>query len=577
VTVDTLRADHVGCYGAEDAHTPHLDALAREGVRFDVAVAPTPLTLPSHASLLTGLDPPAHGVFHNAVHRLPAGVPTVAERLAAAGYETAAFVGSLVLDRRFGLDRGFATYGDSMEGGRRSGTVGFVERRAGAVVDEALAWLAEAPPRFFLWVHFYDPHREYDPPPGFGAGRPSPYAGEIAYADYQLGRLLAAVEERFGRDGLLLVATSDHGESLGEHGEPTHSYTLYEATQRVPLLLRGAGLPAGRVVRSPVRLVDVAATLVARTGAAPLPDAEGRDLVPLVHEREEAPRVAYLETLAPWYDFGWSPLLGLHTGRWKYIRAPRPELYDLRSDPGETRNLYAARPVVASQLDAVVTARTRERRRPDPAVSVSPAERAGLEALGYLAPRAPAERAPVAVGGADPKDGLPLLAALAAAERAASQGRLEEAHRALAGLGDAPRVRSLRAAVALARGELAAAERDARAVVDEAPARADVWVILGRVHAARGEHAAAERAFRRALALDPRLPAAREGLADLGGAAGSPPARPRPGRPGRRPRGRPPTGPRRTRLPIRKEKSFRRRSARAGTPVDRFKESFSNQ
>ena len=192
VTIDTLRADHVGSYGAAHAHTPHLDTIAAEGVRFDVAISPAPLTLPSHASLMTALDPPDHGVRHNAIHRLGDGIPTLAEHLRAAGYATAAFVGALVLDGRFGLARGFDVYDDAMAG-RVSARVGFAERPADRVVDAALAWLDGAPDRFFLWVHFYDPHATYKPPPGFASAFASrPYAGEIAFADAQLGRLRRA-------------------------------------------------------------------------------------------------------------------------------------------------------------------------------------------------------------------------------------------------------------------------------------------------------------------------------------------------------------------------------------------------
>lgn len=225
VTIDTLRADHLGSYGNAHARTPVLDGLAREGVRFDAAFSPAPLTLPAHATLLTGLDPDRHGVRHNGVFTLAPEIPSLPERLRAAGFGTAAFVGAFVLDRRFGLARGFDVYDDAM-GGRRSGrsVVGFAERRADAVVDAFLGWLESAPDRFFAWVHVYDPHADYDPPAGFSlgfAGRP--YDGEIAFVDSQLGRLFAALDARFDPADTLVVVTSDHGEALGEHGEPTHS------------------------------------------------------------------------------------------------------------------------------------------------------------------------------------------------------------------------------------------------------------------------------------------------------------------------------------------------------------------
>ena len=324
-----------------------MDTLAAAGVRFQHVISPVPLTLPSHATLLTGLDPPHHGVRHNSIHRLPDGIPTLAEGMRHAGYATAAVVGALVLDRRFGLDRGFDHYDDAM-GGRRSGVVGFAERRAGAVVDAAIDWIGEAPDRFFLWVHLYDPHTAYDPPRGFASAFGTrPYDGEIAYADAEIGRLLAAVRERRGSDGLLVALTSDHGESLGAHGELTHGYSLYDATQRVPLILAGPEIPAGTVVSEVVRLKDVAPTLLAAVGAPALMGATGIDLLPHFAAPRSArwsPQIAYVETLATQLDFRWSPLKGLRTDRYKYVRAPRPELYDLHTDPNEMSNIASEEP-----------------------------------------------------------------------------------------------------------------------------------------------------------------------------------------------------------------------------------------
>jgi arylsulfatase A-like enzyme len=332
--------------------------MAAQGVRFETAISPAPLTLPSHASLMTGLDPPRHGVRHNSIHRLAAGVPTLAEHMRAHGMATAAFVGALVLDRRFGLDRGFDVYDDRME--RRSARFsGYAERPADHVVDAAVAWLERAPQRFFLWVHLYDPHVEHQPPPGFAAAfARRPYLGEIAFADQQTGRLVRAVRDRFGDEGLLVAITSDHGESLGEHGEPTHAYTVYDATQRVPLILLGTGLPAGRVVATPVRLLDVAPTLLATVGARAL-DSDGRDLRPLWEAPDAGgdPPAAYVETLATHLDYGWSPLVGLRTERFKYIRAPRPELYDLAADPGELHDLADRDPERVRRLDAALERR----------------------------------------------------------------------------------------------------------------------------------------------------------------------------------------------------------------------------
>jgi arylsulfatase A-like enzyme/Flp pilus assembly protein TadD len=511
VTLDTLRADHVGSYGAARAHTPNLDTIAASGVRFEVAVSPTPLTLPSHASLMTALDPPDHGVRHNAIHRLGSGIPTLAEHFRAAGYATAAFVGALVLDGRFGLDRGFDVYDDAMAG-IVSARVGFAERPADRVVDAALAWLDGARDRFFLWVHFYDPHATYTPPPGFAAAFASrPYAGEIAFADAQLGRLIDEIRRRWPDGGTLLVVTSDHGESLGEHGESTHSYTIYDATQRIPLLMSGPGLPRGRAVTAPVRLVDVAPTLLAFAGADPLPNVAGRDLRGLVEGSDPGERVAYVETLATRLDYGWSPLLGLRTARFKYIRAPRPELYDLQSDPRELTDLAVAKPAVAARLDRLLSERLAASTVPRAdgrlTVGLTEADRARLRSLGYVVSDQNAAPAPVSadVGGPDPKDEIGVLRVLGEAQRDVDAGLLSAALARLADVeSGGTSVPAARAAIAVATGDHALAERDARSVLARQPDRPDVLIILGRALAGQGRLVEARAAFAAAALLDPR-------------------------------------------------------------------------
>jgi choline-sulfatase len=380
VTIDTLRIDHVGCYGAGGARTPSLDALAAAGTRFATAVSPAPLTLPSHTTLFTGLDPPRHGVRANARSSLDASLPTLAERFRQAGFATAAFVGAAVLAGSQGLARGFDVYDDAMSS-RRAATAGsYLERTADAVVDAALAWLATAPPRFLLWVHLYDPHAFYRPPPGFRAAFPdNPYAGEVAFADAQLGRLLAAVAARFPAGGTLVVVTSDHGESLGQHDELTHSKTLYDATQRVPLVVQGPGVAVGRVVEDAVGLVDVAPTVLALAGLPPLEGAQGRDLRPLWQGEAGDERLFYLETRA-----ARPPLSGLRGARYKYIRGgAAPELYDLASDPLETRNLAAARVAVARGLERSLETRLAGAGGPAAPAEVSAPPRPELRELGY--------------------------------------------------------------------------------------------------------------------------------------------------------------------------------------------------
>lgn len=380
VTIDTLRIDHVGCYGARGPRTPSLDALAAAGTRFETVVSPAPLTLPAHTTLFTGLEPPRHGVRGNARSSLDAALPTLAERFQQAGFATAAFVGAAVLARSQGLARGFDVYDDAMSSRRAANAGSYLERSADAVVDAALAWLETAPPRFLLWVHFFDPHALYRPPPGFRAAFPgNPYAGEVAFADAQLGRLLEAVAARFPASGTLVVATSDHGESLGQHDELTHSKTLYDATQRVPLVLAGPGVAVGRVVEGPVGLVDVAPTLLALAGLPALDGAQGRDLRADWQGRAGEERLFYLETRATQ-----PPLAGLRGAHYKYIEGgAAPELYDLASDPLETRNLAAERAAVALGLERSLATRLAEAAGFPAPGDVAAPPRPELRELGY--------------------------------------------------------------------------------------------------------------------------------------------------------------------------------------------------
>jgi arylsulfatase A-like enzyme len=526
VTIDTLRADYVGAYGAEQARTPTLDEIAREGVRFETAIAPTPLTLPSHVSLMTGLEPAHHGVHGNVKFQLEEGIPVLAERFQEAGFASAAFVGAVVLDRRFGLARGFDVYDDAMgfpQNAPRGG--GFPERNARRVVDSALAWLRDAPDRYFLWVHVYDPHANYTPPPGYrpparpapdpeavgflravAASVPAPYAGEIAFADAQLGRLLRGIRERDG-DDTLLVVTSDHGESLGEHGELTHALTLYDATQRVPLLMRGPGIPAGNVVRAPVRLVDVAPTVLSLFGLPPIPDTTGRDLGPWIRGERNDPLDAVVTSLVTQLDYGWSPVLGLRTQRYKYLRAPRPELYDLVADPGETRNLAGQQTGLLKQIDARLAARLRGARPVRPNATVPPGKRALLESLGYaVGPAKPTSQPLGWVGGPDPKDRVHAIVATMEASWHLSEGRAE---RALEVLDTAPEaggwIAQARARAALELGDPVRAERHAREMAAAQPDYEEGFVLLGQALEAQGRHAEARSAYEEAARVSPHV------------------------------------------------------------------------
>jgi arylsulfatase A-like enzyme len=504
VTIDTLRADHVGAYGDALARTPTLDALAASGARFDAAISPVPLTLPAHATLMTGLQPPRHGVRANGSFALPAEIPTLAERMQSAGFTSAAFVGAIVLDRHYGLDRGFSHYDDQMSLRHASGHSGYAERRAEAVVDAALGWIAEAPPRFFAWVHLYDPHADYDPPAEWkDRVLGDPYRSEIAYADAQLRRLLDGLAARFQDGKTLVVITADHGEGLAEHGEPFHSFTLYDATQRVPLIVAGPGVAPGTVVSNVVRLADVAPTVLALAGAEALPEMDGVDLSGALRGRDRGGRVAYVETIDARINQGWSPLYGVRTERWKYIRAPRPELYDVLVDPGERSDLSGKQPGVVAELEREIERAHEDARAlawiPPPAA----AERAQLESLGYVV-AAPTRELDLAVGGIDPKDVVARLVDLeiahaltGARDHAGALARLE------AFPGDGAFISAERSLAALHAGVFAKAENYARACAAVAASYSDCWVALGRALAAQGKLAEAEAAFRRASEADP--------------------------------------------------------------------------
>jgi arylsulfatase A-like enzyme len=341
VTLDTVRRDHLGCYGHQRARTPRIDALAADGALFEHAVTPVPCTLPAHCSLLTGLDPPRHAVRTNGEFRLGGEFVTLGEILRARGYATAAFVATYVLEAQFGLAQGFDHYDDTLPGRE---TRQAVARRAEHVTDAALAWLAEHAERrpeqpYFAWIHYFDAHQPYEPPAGFAAEfADSPYDGEIAYIDEQLGRLLNDLEARGRKGRALIVLAADHGEGLGEHFESDHSRLIYDSTMRVPLIVSCPqlwGAPC-RIDDVTVGLIDLMPTVLSLLGVEAPGALDGLDLTRAAIGRD---RALYIETLAPLVHYGWSSLQGLRTVDAKYILAPTPELFDLGRDPGELCNL----------------------------------------------------------------------------------------------------------------------------------------------------------------------------------------------------------------------------------------------
>ncbi|HEY3233156.1 MAG TPA: sulfatase, partial [Polyangiaceae bacterium] len=352
ITVDTLRADRLECYGYTQIKTPHINRLATDGSLFSNAFAHVPLTLPSHWSILTGTYPTFHGVRHNAYAEPRRDTPSLAEALKSGGYASAAFVGSFVLDRRFGLARGFDYYFDNFSASRHEGvSPADVERRGDEVVKAFAGWLAhQTHSRFFAWIHLFDPHAPYDPPEPFRSLYSGPpYDGEVAFIDRLVGEIVSLLQSKY--PNATIIFTADHGEALGEHGEETHGLFLYDASLHVPLIVKTGGTRKGSVIDSQVRSIDIAPTLLALAGLQRPGSMQGTNLVPLLRGgRSKAPSSSYSETYYPTYGFGWSELRSVRTEQFKYIDAPRPELYDLASDPKESRNLVASNGAAAARM-----------------------------------------------------------------------------------------------------------------------------------------------------------------------------------------------------------------------------------
>ena len=435
VTVDTLRYDYVGYSGAGKVETPALDSLANDGVWFETAYCQVPLTPPSHASILTGTYPARHGVRDFTSGPLLPSVSSLAEILKERGYGTAAFISALVLDSVWGLDRGFDLYSDNFQAGDNQGVnPGNVQRPAEETIDQVLEWHSKAPQPFFLWVHLFDPHHDYNPPQPYKSRYSSdPYAGEVAYADSQIGRLVQALKQRQQYGRTLLVAVSDHGESLGEHREPNHGYFLYEATIRIPLLYKlpsGYRIPKPRI-ESVTQSVDILPTVLQILRIPQKREwlIEGRGQLSAILGKEGRPGFAYAESRYPWSTFGWSPLYSYREGRHKVIEAPSPELYDLEADPEESSNLYSSQRALGNQLLSTLRSLRQQQSAASgqEAAAVDPEVLERLAALGYATvSRAVAVEAKE--GLADPKDMLPVYIQLVRALDAAESGQLQRSN-----------------------------------------------------------------------------------------------------------------------------------------------------
>ena len=449
ITIDTLRADHVGCYGARDVKTPTLDGLAHDGVVFERAISQVPLTWPSHAVILTGTYPFQNGVQDFTGQPLGQQFRSVAQAFQKAGYATGAVVSAFVLDRSWGLARGFDFYDDAFSAKTfQIKETGLVDRRAGESVAHAIAWLKKTraggadksvrptQPPFFLWLHLYDPHSPYDPPEPYRTEYSTHlYDGEIAYADHELGSLMAWLKQNHLYDSSLIVMLSDHGESLGEHGEDEHGFFAYNATVHVPLIVKppaGSGITAGRM-SEPVETAAVAPTLLELAGVKDAIEAQFQSRALLgkkLGEKRVEKDPAYSETFYPFSSFGWSPLHGLESGRFHYIEAPKPELYDLASDPGETHNIAGEQPATVAVLREklqTLLARNPFHGQDRGTGNLSPEAQDKLRALGYFGFRAAVSPEALKQGLADPKDKLGEFNSILKAEDAFHLGHDDEA------------------------------------------------------------------------------------------------------------------------------------------------------
>jgi arylsulfatase A-like enzyme/tetratricopeptide (TPR) repeat protein len=484
ITIDTLRADRLGAYGYDRIETPALDRLAEEGVRFENAFTPTPLTLPAHTSLMTGTYPTFHGVRNNGIFHARSSLTTLAEVLKSKGYTTAAMIAAYVLDAQFGLDQGFDLYDDEIETGEGD-ELFFVypERKAEDITRRAMRFLRKHGNKpFFLWAHYFDPHDRFDPPPRFAkqyGGRL--YDGEVAYVDEQVGVLMKLLEIRgLGKSTLVIVA-GDHGEGLMDHGEANHGTLVYDTTMRVPLIFHQAELfPSPSVQEAPVTLLDIMPTVMDLFNIEATPDIQpmhGKSLVPLLAGRQETVHDAiYFETLLPFFDFGWAGLRGIRNERVKYIASPDPELYDIKSDPGETNNLFADKPRVGESLHAAMTetvARTTAEAGESALKETDAEVRARLAALGYVSGAAHATLEGDPFTGPNPKDRIWVQTAMIEATNLFQEGRFEEAIAKLEGL------------------------------IEEEPNNSHILLNLGMIYQELGRLQEAERYFEKHLELKP--------------------------------------------------------------------------
>jgi arylsulfatase A-like enzyme/Tfp pilus assembly protein PilF len=437
-TIDTLRADHLECYGYDSVKTPHINRLANEGILFEHNIVQAPLTLPSHSSILTGTYPLYHGIRDNGGFYLDESHVTLAEELKSRGYATGAFVAAFVLDSRWGLDQGFDYYYDNFDLTKyKKVSLDSVQRRGDEVLAEAYKWFEKNnQDKFFAWIHLYDPHTPYDPPEPYkteySGKRFRLYDGEIAYVDQLMGEFRQFMEEKNLLEKTLIIFTSDHGESLGEHKENAHGFFIYDSAVRVPLILRLPGKKeGGKRISNQVKSIDIMPTILNCLDDNPSPSIQGQSLLPYILDLDgDFDLSAYSETYWPNYHYGWSELKSLRQGQYKFIDAPKPELYDIFADPGERENLINRMASLGHEMQRNLnilmenySAANIDEVQPQ---RVDDDTLTKLQALGYLGSF---RTSPKESGGrlADPKDKIELYNEIKIAQFLASEEKMEQA------------------------------------------------------------------------------------------------------------------------------------------------------